>query len=118
MGGHTIGQYRAQFYLWAVLGAPLILSNDIRSMDANLRELVANSEVLAVDQDPECVMGSLVRARGSSETWIRPLADDSFAVVLLNKADIATIITVMIAKSAGQWGDFFPAVFGDNQMMA
>ena len=32
MGGQTAGEYRAQFYLWAVLGAPLILSNDIRTM--------------------------------------------------------------------------------------
>ena len=32
MGGQTAGEYRAQFYLWAILGAPLILSNDIRTM--------------------------------------------------------------------------------------
>ena len=44
MGGQSPGQYRAQMLLWSVLGAPLILSNDIRSMDAASLALVTNPE--------------------------------------------------------------------------
>jgi len=37
--------------------------------------------VLEIDQDSDCVMGSLVRAMNESETWLRPLSDGSFGVV-------------------------------------
>ena len=118
MGAQTLAQYRAQFFLWAVLGAPLILSNDIRTIDSDALALVTNPEVIDIDQDADCVMGSLVSAKGSGETWIRPLADGSFAVVLLNKDQSrAQNITLFIAKSAGQWGDFFPVVFSDTQQL-
>ena len=73
--------------------------------------------MIAINQDPECVMASLVRNLGSSETWIRPMADGSFGVVLLNKAAVPQNVSVFIAKSAGQWGDFFPVVFSDNQQL-
>lgn len=45
----------------------------------------AMQEVLAIQADPDCVQGSLVAAPDATETWIRPLHDGSFAVVLLNK---------------------------------
>ena len=109
MGGQTMGQYRTQLYLWAVLGAPLILSNDIRTMSPESIELVTNPEVLAIDQDPDCVMGSFVLADDAGETWIKPLADGTFAAALVNKAsDRSVNVSVHISKASGQWGDFFP----------
>ena len=57
MGGQTDGQYRAQFFLWAVLGAPLILGNDVRSMSNFTLSLVTSPEIIAVDQDAWCVQG-------------------------------------------------------------
>ena len=54
-GGQTRGQYRSQFLLWAVLGAPLILGNDVRQMDSESIALDTAPEVIAVDQDQECV---------------------------------------------------------------
>jgi hypothetical protein len=36
-------------------------------------------------QDPQCVQGSLARSVGAWESWVRPLADGSFAAVVLNK---------------------------------
>merc|ERR1711871_1118609 len=110
MGGQTAGQYRAQFFMWAILGAPLILSNDIRHMPAADVALVTNPEVLAVNQDPDCVMGSLVRLE-AGETWIKPLSDGNFAATLLNPAPTHSAnITIHISKASGQWGDFMPAV--------
>jgi hypothetical protein len=57
----------------------------------------------------------LCRASGATETWIRPLSDYSFAVVLVNKGDIATDGIVYFDQQSDQtWGtgeDFFPAVF-------
>ena len=44
MGAQTLAQYRAQYFLWAVLGAPLILSNDVRTMSSETLSLLANPE--------------------------------------------------------------------------
>lgn len=111
MGAQSQGQYRAQFFLWAVLGAPLILGNDIRKMDQFTVDLLTAPEVLAVDQDPECVQGSMSRSLGSWESWIKPLHDGDFAVVLLNKGENPTNATVHISRDYN-WGDFYPAFWG------
>ena len=62
--------------------------------------MVSNDEVIAIDQDPDSVMGSHVRAMNASETWVRPLSDGSFGVVLLNKGDRPENITVFVANVA------------------
>lgn len=118
-GAQTQAQYRAQMLLWSVLGAPLILGTDIRKMDAFTTTLVTATEVLAVNADPDCVQGSLLRSRGSYEIWGKPLrhrvddAEDArpaVAVVLFNKGDVATNVTLKISGS-GDYGesDLYPA---------
>lgn len=114
MGGQSESEYRAQFFLWSILGAPLVMGNDIRNMDDFTVNLVTSPEVLMVDQDKQCVQGSLVKAVGATETWIKPLSDGSFAVVLLNKGEALANGTVYMDEAGQQWGsgvDFFPAVF-------
>ena len=68
--------------------------------------MVTNDEVIAIDQDSDCVMGSHVRAMNASETWLKPLSDGSFGVLLLNKGDRTSNITVFVANVADtQWGE-------------
>lgn len=112
MGDQPINQYRAMFFLWAVLGSPLIMGNDIRNMTSETTALVTAPEVLAVQADPDCVQGSLARAVGATETWIRPLSDGSFVVVLLNKGSVPTNCTIYLGEAGQGWGggmDFDPA---------
>jgi alpha-galactosidase len=83
-------------------------------MDNWTIELLTNPEVLEVDQDPQCVQGSFSRALGSTETWVKPLSDGSFAVVLLNKGATSANATVYMDDDGQEWGsgaDFFPAAF-------
>ena len=49
--GITVEEYRAHFSLWAILAAPLIAGNDLRNMKPEIREILTNKEVIAVDQD-------------------------------------------------------------------
>lgn len=57
-GGCSEEEYRTHFSLWAMLKAPLIIGNDIRnfstptSEDATVLDILANKEVIAVNQDP------------------------------------------------------------------
>jgi alpha-galactosidase len=41
--------------------------------------------VVAIDQDPAGVQGTLVSSAAAGEVWARPLADGSRAVALLNR---------------------------------
>ena len=50
-GGMTRDEYRTHMALWAILAAPLLAGNDLRSMNAETKELLLNTEVIAVDQD-------------------------------------------------------------------
>jgi len=50
-GGMTTNEYRAHFSLWCMLAAPLMSGNDLRSMTPEIKEILTNKEVIAVNQD-------------------------------------------------------------------
>ncbi len=93
-GGMTTTEDRAHFSLWCLLAAPLITGNDLRSMSAETKEILTNREVIAVDQDPLGQQGRRVWRDGGSEVWSRELADGSRAVILLNRGETPTEISV------------------------
>jgi len=93
-GGMANVEERSHFSLWAIMAAPLMAGNDIENMDARVREILLNKEVIAIDQDKLGVQGHRVRDDGDLEVWSKPLADGSRALVLFNRgaqpAEIAT----------------------------
>jgi alpha-galactosidase len=92
--GLTVEESRAHFSLWAILAAPLIATNDLRSMTPETHDILLNREVIAVDQDSAGIQGTRVRVEGQSEVWMRPLSDGSRAVVLFNRGRSRTIVRV------------------------
>ena len=58
-GGCTMEEYRSHFSLWAMMKAPLIIGNDIRTMekDSELYDILTNSDVIAVNQDSLGIQG-------------------------------------------------------------
>jgi len=107
-GSMSQGQYRAQFFIWSVLAAPLILGNDIRRMNNFTTTLLMSPEIIAVDQDPQCVQATQARFFDGWEVWIKPLFDGSFAAVLLNTATDGQPVRV---RFNGYESDFWPAGF-------
>jgi alpha-galactosidase len=93
-GGMKREEYRTHMALWALLAAPLLAGNDLRSMSAETKELLMNSEVLAVDQDRKGVQGHRLWEEGPLEIWVKPLADGSHAVGLFNRSESATKMTL------------------------
>ena len=55
---------RTHFSMWAILAAPLIAGNDLRSMSAATKATLTNAEVIAVDQDPMGAQGRRGRDAG------------------------------------------------------
>ena len=93
-GGMKSDEYRTHMALWAILAAPLLAGNDLRSMSPETKELLTNSEVLAVDQDKKGVQGHRVWQEGPLEIWVKPLADGSQAVGLFNRSESPTKMTL------------------------
>jgi alpha-galactosidase len=88
-GGMKPDEYRTHMALWAILAAPLLAGNDLRTMTAETKELLINSEVIAVDQDPKGIQGHRAWEEGPLEIWVKPLADGSQAVGLFNRGESA-----------------------------
>lgn len=59
----TDGEYRMQFSLWCLAGTPLMMGADIRNLKPEMKELLLNKELIAVDQDAECRPPFLVNKR-------------------------------------------------------
>ena len=78
----TDAEQRAHFSLWAMLAAPLLAGNDVRSMSEQTRDILTNRDVIAVDQDPLLVQGRPLPHDG--RVIVKPLADGAVAVALFN----------------------------------
>ncbi|MFI5916835.1 RICIN domain-containing protein [Dactylosporangium sp. NPDC051541] len=91
---------RAHFSLWALLNAPLLAGNDLRTMSAATRSILTNTDVIAVDQDWGGRQGNRIVDNGNTEIWTKPMANGSVAVVLLNRNSG----TSTISTSASQIG--------------
>ncbi len=93
-GSMTTTEYRTHFSLWAIMAAPLIAGNDLRSMTPEIRDILTNKEVIAIDQDPLGRQGRRVWKDGDLEVWAKQLKDGDRAVILLNRGSAEHEITV------------------------
>jgi alpha-galactosidase len=95
--GHmTDNEYRTHMSLWALVASPLLAGNDIRTMSPVTKSILMNKELIAVDQDSLGKQASPVK-NGDLETWVKPLADGSVAVGVVNMSAAATRATVNAA---------------------
>ena len=98
-GGMTDDEYRAHLSLWAIMAAPLIAGNDVRTMSAVTKAVLLNPEVIAVDQDSLGAQGILVwEPQPELQVWAKPLRDGSRAVALLNRSPNADTITAYFSR--------------------
>ncbi len=93
-GGMTPDEYRLHMSLWSMLAAPLLAGNDLRSMTDEIRSILTNTEVIAVDQDPAVKPAHKVSEQGTSIVLARPLADGSTAVGMFNRGEEPARISV------------------------
>jgi alpha-galactosidase len=98
--GMTAAQFQTQFSMWAMLAAPLMISDNMVTMTKASLATVSNRAVIAVDQDPAGIQGTLVSWSGNGEVWKKPLINDSYAVALLNRGSA----TMRISTSASALG--------------
>lgn len=85
-GALTPGEDRAHFSIWAMIAAPLIAGNDLRSMSKETIEVLTNKEVIAVNQDASGVQAFRYDSVDGMETWYKPLQNGDWAVCYLNRS--------------------------------
>lgn len=96
-GGMNTEEYRTHMALWALLAAPLLAGNDLRSMSPETRDMLTNRDIIAIDQDPKGTQGHRVWQEGPLEIWARPLADGNQAVGLFNRGESSLKMTLQLA---------------------
>jgi alpha-galactosidase len=90
-------QFKAQLSMWAMVAAPLMVSDNLTTVSpASLRAL-ENSEVLAIDQDPAGIQGRLLSTSGEGQVWVKPLYGGQRAVALFNVGSKAQRISTTAA---------------------
>jgi hypothetical protein len=99
MPGVTAAQNRTHMSLWAVSGAPLLAGNNLTTMSTDTRNILANKEVIAIDQDPSGRQGVKVAEEQSGrQVYSKVLTGNGRrAVVALNRTNSAGNITVRFA---------------------
>ena len=88
-GGMTADEYRTHMSLWSLLAAPLIAGNDLRTMTDETKSILMNTDVIAIDQDPQFQPVTEVSSDAGIEVLMRPLHDGSVAVGIFNRGEDA-----------------------------
>ena len=86
-GGMTEEEYKTHFSMWAILSAPLMAGNDLRSMDKSTHEILTNKDVIAVDQDKLGIQATRFMDMGDYEIWAKPLSNNEIVVCFLNRSN-------------------------------
>ena len=104
-GSMSETEYQTHMSLWAILAAPLLAGNDLRSMKPEINAILTNRDVIAVDQDKLGKQGQRIWKSGDQEIWSRPLSGDAMAIAFFNRAADPATISVKLAdlKLTGKW---------------
>jgi hypothetical protein len=99
MSGFALAQNRTHMGLWAIASAPLLAGNTLASMTSDVKGVLTNSEVIAIDQDPLAKQGTKLSGGATGlEIYNKVLSGTGRrAVLLLNRNTAAATMTVRFA---------------------
>jgi alpha-galactosidase len=96
--GMSASQAQAQFSMWAIVAAPLILGSDPRALSVATIKMLQNRQVITIDQDPLGIQGTAIADEGSGQVWTKPLVGGDVAVALLNRGSAALRIATSVER--------------------
>ncbi|XP_044737417.1 alpha-N-acetylgalactosaminidase [Chrysoperla carnea] len=71
--GLSDDQSELQMAIWAIMAAPLIMSNNLATVKPQHKAILQNKDVIAVNQDALGIQGRLVFKKNKLEIWTRPI---------------------------------------------
>uniref|UniRef100_A0A8C8CDE3 Alpha-galactosidase n=1 Tax=Oncorhynchus tshawytscha TaxID=74940 RepID=A0A8C8CDE3_ONCTS len=96
--GLGVDQSRSQMALWAIMAAPLIMSNNLRTLSSEARAILQNRAAIAINQDPMGIQGRRLRG-GHVEVYWQPLSQSASSLVSLSRRqDMAYHCHTSLAK--------------------
>ena len=103
--GCTYTEYQTQMSMWCMMSSVLALSNDLRHLTPEDKRILLNKEIIAIDQDPLGKAAERVVNVAGHQVFVRPLANGSHAVAILNSGDKAQRLSVSF-KQLGLTGKY------------
>ena len=106
--GLTLAESRAHFSLWCIIAAPLMAGNDVRHMSSDVRDILTNKEVIAIDQDKLGKQGYQFMDHPGKQIWVKELSNGCWAVCFFNNSDEAVKLRI-------NWANF-PFLAGNYEI--
>ncbi len=83
-GKLSLAENRTHFSMWAMLAAPLLAGNDLPHMKPEIKAILTNPDVIAIDQDKLGHEATHIYSDGEVDVWARHLSGGAMAVAVLN----------------------------------
>lgn len=84
--GLSMDQSRSQMALWAIMAAPLFMSNDLRTISSEARSILQNRMAITISQDPMGIQGRrIITEKSRIHVFWRPLANNASALVFFSR---------------------------------
>jgi len=91
----SLEQSKTQMALWAILAAPLFMSNKLSTVQPEFKKILQNTDVIRVNQDKLGIQGKRIYKDNDIETWSRPIEPiekdfHSYAIAFVNRGSFGT----------------------------
>ncbi len=84
--GHMkYNEYIAHFSFWCLLASPLMAGNDLSNMNDSIKNILLNTDAIAINQDKAGIQGKKVYDESDFEIWAKPLQNGDVAIILFNR---------------------------------
>jgi alpha-galactosidase len=83
-GKMTLAENRSHFSMWAMLSAPLLAGNDLPHMKPEIRSILTNRDVIAIDQDRLGHQARRIYSEGEVDVWLKHLSGGAVAIAVLD----------------------------------
>lgn len=96
--GMSAEEDKSHFSMWCIMSSPLMLGNDLRSLSQQTKNIIGNTEVIAVNQDTTGLQAHIVTDNGAGlQVFAKNLNGKQSlerAVVLFNRTAAAATMSV------------------------
>ncbi|XP_025205881.1 alpha-N-acetylgalactosaminidase-like [Melanaphis sacchari] len=88
-------QSQTQMALWAILAAPLFMSNKLSTVEPNFKKILQNTEVIGINQDKLGIQGKRIYKDQGIEIWSKPIEPKekeyySYAIAFVSRRTMGT----------------------------
>ncbi|HPE95471.1 MAG TPA: glycoside hydrolase family 27 protein [Bacillota bacterium] len=94
-GGCNFEEYKSHFALWCMLSAPLLMGHDVRKTSSEIKALLQNKELIAINQDDAGIQAYRLPSTNDYITVLaKPLANGDIVFGLFNRQPVWTYMPV------------------------